>query len=85
MSLSQRARQICEQIAAEQQRREAAALALPETDINFWLARVRHCNTPAEVFSTLDAFRPGAWTDEQRAELSRAYMRVLNWLAQGGD
>lgn len=45
--------------------------------LDYWKSLVRHAKTSAEVLAVVDRFRPLAWTDEQRAQMSHAYQRRL--------
>ncbi len=44
------------------------------TDLDYWLTRVKQAESQHEVFTTLDAFRPLPWSDEQ---MSQVYIRKL--------
>lgn len=46
-------------------------------DLTPWLNRVKKATGRSEVFSILDEFRKGDWTDEQCAMMSKVYIRVL--------
>ena len=50
-------------------------------DLDSWLKKVQAAKSRANVFAILDEFRPLAWTDDQRAAMARAYMRVVEKLA----
>lgn len=47
------------------------------TDLQQWITRVQKAKDAREVYSVLDEFRPGPWTDDERAKMSKAYVRVL--------
>jgi hypothetical protein len=47
------------------------------TDIDQWIARVKKANNAKEVYATLNEFRPGPWSDEDRAKMAKTYIRVL--------
>lgn len=51
------------------------------SDLQSWLMRVHEAKTRAEVFRLLDEFRPLNWTDDQRALMSRTYIRALEHLS----
>lgn len=42
--------------------------------IEGWIGLVCSANSREGLAKVLDAFRPGAWTNEQRARMSQAYM-----------
>lgn len=50
-------------------------------DLKQWLTEVQAAKSRAEVMRILAKFRPLDWTDDQRAAMARAYMRVLETLA----
>ena len=52
---------------------------MPEktTDIQTWITRIQKSSNSKEVFQTLEEFRPGPWSDEDRAKMAKAYIRVL--------
>lgn len=49
-----------------------------EADFNKWLARVKVATKHSEIFHILDEFRPFDWTDEQRSEMAKLYIRCLD-------
>lgn len=51
------------------------------TTMDDWIGLVCLANSREELAKVLDAFRPGAWTDEQRARMSQAYMARLKNLS----
>lgn len=51
------------------------------TTIDTWIGLVCLANSREGLAKVLDAFRPGAWTDEQRARMSQAYMARLKNLS----
>jgi hypothetical protein len=46
-------------------------------DLDNWLVKIRQAKSHQEVFQLLDEFRPLEWSDEQRAAMAKAYMKVL--------
>lgn len=52
-------------------------MAEKTTDLQQWIARVQKSTSAKEVYATLDEFRPGPWSDEERAKMAKVYMRVL--------
>lgn len=54
------------------------------TDLQPWLARIQKCNSAKEVFATLNEFRPGPWSDDDRAKVAKVYIRVLERVGGGG-
>lgn len=55
-------------------------MAETQLDLNQWLKRVRLMKTRREIFQLLDEFRVLGWTNEERARMSREYIRVLEGL-----
>lgn len=53
------------------------------SNLDSWLEKIHAAKSRADVFRTLEEFRPLEWTDEQRAAMARAYMRALEVLAPG--
>lgn len=47
------------------------------TDLQPWMVRIQKCTSAKEVFATLNEFRPGPWSDTDRAAVAKAYIRVL--------
>lgn len=47
------------------------------TDIQQWITKVQKAQNAKEVFALLDEFRPGPWSDEDRAKMAKVYVRVL--------
>lgn len=56
--------------------------ARADLDLNSWLNRIRQAETRAQVFSILDEFRPLSWTDEERSQMAKLYIRLLDGLPQ---
>jgi hypothetical protein len=50
-------------------------------DFQSWLERVKVAASGQEVFQIVDEFRPGDWTDEERALMSKTYIGALSRLA----
>ncbi len=50
-----------------------------------WLKKVHVAQTRTEVLRLLEEFRPMDWTDEQRAAMSKVYIRALEQLAPEAD
>jgi hypothetical protein len=47
-------------------------------DLSVWITRLNKARKRREVFNILDEFRPLPWTDEQRATISKLYIRLLD-------
>jgi hypothetical protein len=47
------------------------------TDVQQWISKVKQAQSAKEVFALLDEFRPGPWSDDDRAKMAKAYVRVL--------
>lgn len=46
-------------------------------DLNSWIARVQKASNAKDVFGILKEFRKEQWTDDERARMAKAYIRVL--------
>ena len=51
-----------------------------KADLNTWLTRVQGAKKSDEVLRILDDFRPLNWTDEERAAMSKVYVRIMQRL-----
>lgn len=49
-------------------------------DLSWWLSKVRQATTPQAVLRIVEDFRPLDWTDEHRAEMSKAYIAMIEHL-----
>jgi hypothetical protein len=47
------------------------------TELAQWITRIQKASSAKEVFATLEEFRPGPWTHEDRSKVAKAYIRVL--------
>ena len=60
-----------------------------ETKVNMnltdWLNRVSDASDYAEVFKILEEFRPLTWTDNERSQMAKHYIRVLDYLPEPED
>lgn len=45
-----------------------------------WLGRISHAKNRAEVYEILDQFRPMTWTDNERSQMAKHYIRILDLL-----
>jgi hypothetical protein len=52
-------------------------------DLNAWTAKVRMARSQEELFAIVDDFRKGEWSDEQRSNIARLYIRLLENLPGG--
>lgn len=50
-------------------------------DLQAWLEKVKAACNGKEIFQIVDEFRPGDWTDEERAMMSKTYIAALSSLA----
>ena len=50
-----------------------------------WITKLKQARSREEVFAILEQFRAQEWTDEQRATVSRLYIRLLEGLKSKGD
>lgn len=53
-----------------------AVVYVPD-QLEFWFAAISKARAPHAVFSLMNEFRARTWTDQQRAEMSRHYIRHL--------
>lgn len=51
-------------------------------NLSDWLERVSKAEGKAELFKILDEFRPLTWTDNERSQMSRHYIQVLDSLPE---
>jgi hypothetical protein len=51
-----------------------------DAELNHWVDRIKTASSPEEIFAILDEFRPLNWTDRQRSEIARVYMRRIEVL-----
>jgi hypothetical protein len=49
----------------------------PSNNLEDWLKRVQNAHSRDDVLAILKEFRALDWTDEQRAAMSHAYIRVI--------
>lgn len=55
------------------------------SSLDYWLTRVRQAGGRQEMFDILDEFRSLSWTDEDRAQMSRTYVRRLESVVEVDD
>lgn len=56
------------------------------TNLSDWLERVLQAASRKEIFAILDQFRILDWTDEERAQMSKLYIRrVLDMPSDAGE
>ncbi|MBY0357943.1 MAG: hypothetical protein K2W82_08065 [Candidatus Obscuribacterales bacterium] len=51
-------------------------------NLDDWLVRIRQAKDASTVYKILDEFRPLDWTDKERAEMFRIYIKVLDTLSK---
>jgi hypothetical protein len=49
----------------------------PKLDVNSFITRVQKASSAKDVLAVLDEFRPLPWSDDDRARMAKAYVRVL--------
>ena len=54
-------------------------------DLNSWITRVQKAGTAKDVLVILDEFRPLSWTNDDRARMAKAYVRVLERIGMPAD
>lgn len=45
-----------------------------------WLKRITEAESRSQIFLILDEFRPLTWTDNERSQMARHYMKILDYL-----
>lgn len=73
---------VANRIKQEKTTKHQAEVSLPPTSLTHWLACINETTCTEEVFEILDEFRPLSWTDQERASMSKVYMRQLDQLNQ---
>lgn len=55
-------------------------MADTKTSMNLgeWLSRITRAKNRAEVYAILDEFRPLTWTDNERSQMSKHYMKIID-------
>ncbi|HNH76781.1 MAG: hypothetical protein SFV17_12105 [Candidatus Obscuribacter sp.] len=53
---------------------------MTQLDLQAWFKRIRDAKTRSEVFAILDEFRPLPWADEERSQMAKLYIRLLDYL-----
>ena len=53
---------------------------MTQLNLQDWFKKVQSCKTRSEVFAVLDQFRPLPWADEERAQMAKLYIRLLDHL-----
>lgn len=56
--------------------------AASSIDLSSWIEKLKASRSRSELFATLDKFRVLEWTDEQRANIGKLYIRLLDVLPQ---
>ena len=82
MGLVSRFDKLADQMKRHEQSEIEMDLAMPPANIEHWLVRVRIAANQAEVLSIVEQFKRLFWSDEQRALMSRSYIRRLDVLAE---
>lgn len=50
-----------------------------------WLLQISHAKNRAEIYKILDEFRPMTWTDNERSQMAKHYIRILDLLPPEED
>lgn len=56
-------------------------MAQSQNDLDLWLQKLSQAKNKQQIFQILDEFRLLEWTDEQRALMSKAYIRLLEGIS----
>jgi len=54
-------------------------------DLPLWIERLKRVKTRRDLFSALDQFRVLEWSNEQRSQVAKLYMRLLDVLPEGEE
>lgn len=54
-------------------------------DLQTWMNKVTRAQSRAEILAILDEFRVIEWSDEQRSQMAKLYMRLLLALPDDGS
>lgn len=54
-------------------------------DLQTWMTKVTRAQSRAEILAILDEFRVIEWSDEQRSQMAKLYMRLLLALPDDGS
>lgn len=54
-------------------------------DLQTWMNKVTRAQSRAEILTILDEFRVLEWSDEQRSQMAKLYMRLLLALPDDGS
>ncbi|MBK7745687.1 MAG: hypothetical protein IPP57_02685 [Candidatus Obscuribacter sp.] len=55
---------------------------MTQMDLNAWFKRIQGAKKRSEVFAILDEFRPLPWSDEERSQIAKLYIRLLDLLPE---
>jgi hypothetical protein len=54
-------------------------------DLALWIERLKRVKTRRDLFSALDQFRVLEWSNEQRSQIAKLYMRLIDVLPEGEE
>lgn len=57
---------------------------MTQLSLDQWIKRIAAANSRTELFAILDEFRPLPWCDEERAQIAKIYIRVIDNLPDDG-
>jgi hypothetical protein len=63
---------------AELAKTEPAVAATPGVDLPNWLAQVNQASSIEAVLTIVESFRPSIWSDEERAEMAKMYIKKID-------
>jgi hypothetical protein len=55
-------------------------IAVLQSSLQHWIENIRIADSAEKVFAILDDFRPLPWKDDERAQMSKVYIRRLEVL-----
>lgn len=58
---------------------------MADPELQSWMDKVARAQSRAEVLKILDEFRQIGWTDDQRSQMAKLYMRVVLALPEDGS
>lgn len=58
---------------------------MADLDLQSWMNKVARAQSRAEILGILDQFRVLEWSDEERSQMAKLYMRLLLDLPDDGS
>ncbi len=51
-------------------------------DLSAWVKRIQGAKKRSEIFAILEEFRPLPWSDEERSQIAKLYIRLIDLLPE---